>query len=76
MSRTPDHELPDHLRQMRERVEAENERKRLAELEAVYKPDKTWFWKNCRRQRKAGAKICGCCPFRAGIEAAEKAREG
>ena len=28
----------------------------------------TWFYKNCRRQRKNGAKICQCCPFRRGIE--------
>lgn len=31
----------------------------------------TWFYKNCKRQRAAGAKICQCCPFRAGIEEQE-----
>lgn len=28
----------------------------------------TWFYTNCERQRRKGAKICGCCPFRKGIE--------
>lgn len=32
----------------------------------------TWFYKNCKRQRKANAKICQCCPFRKGIEDQEK----
>jgi hypothetical protein len=30
------------------------------------------FYKNCKRQRAAEAKICGDCPFRAGIEMSEK----
>ena len=33
---------------------------------------KSWFYKNCKRQRKVEAKICQCCPFRAAIEEAEK----
>jgi len=28
----------------------------------------TWFYKNCKRQRRNKAKICQVCPFRAGIE--------
>jgi len=32
---------------------------------------KSWFYENCKRQRKAGAKICQCCPFRLGIEKQE-----
>jgi hypothetical protein len=28
----------------------------------------TNFYKNCKRQRKAGAKICQDCPFRSKIE--------
>ena len=31
----------------------------------------SWFYKNCKRQRKVGAKICQCCPFRDGIESME-----
>ena len=31
----------------------------------------SWFYKNCKRQRKSGAKICGECPFREGIEQLE-----
>ena len=30
--------------------------------------EQTWFYRNCRQNRKSGAKICGECPFRAGIE--------
>lgn len=30
------------------------------------------FYKNCKRQRKSEAKICGDCPFRAWIEKQEK----
>ena len=33
------------------------------------------FYRNCRRQRKAGAKICDDCPFREGIEQLEKTQE-
>lgn len=29
------------------------------------------FYKNCKRQRKKGAKICQVCPFRKGIEREE-----
>lgn len=31
----------------------------------------SWFYKNCRRQRRVGAKSCQCCPFREGIEEQE-----
>jgi hypothetical protein len=30
--------------------------------------EKSWFYKNCKRQRKRNAKICQCCPFRSEIE--------
>jgi hypothetical protein len=32
---------------------------------------KGWFYKNCKRQRKAEAKICQVCPFRSYIEEQE-----
>lgn len=32
---------------------------------------KSWFYKNCKKQRKNGAKICQSCPFRKYIEAEE-----
>jgi hypothetical protein len=32
----------------------------------------SWFYKNCKRQRKNKAKICQCCPFRKGIEEQEE----
>jgi len=31
----------------------------------------SWFYKNCKRQRKAKAKICQVCPFRGIIEEQE-----
>ena len=31
----------------------------------------TWFYKNCKRQRKNEAKICQVCPFRTMIEEQE-----
>ena len=31
----------------------------------------SWFYKNCKSQRKRGAKICQCCPFREIVEAQE-----
>jgi len=31
----------------------------------------SWFYKNCKSQRKRGAKICQSCPFREGIEQQE-----
>lgn len=34
-----------------------------------------WFYKNCKRQRKVGAKICQECPFRKHIEEQEKIRQ-
>jgi hypothetical protein len=35
----------------------------------LYKDGKqTWFYTNCKRQRKADAKICQVCPFRKDIE--------
>jgi len=37
-----------------------------------WKLDKTsWFYKNCRTQRRRGAKICNECPFRTWIEEQE-----
>ena len=33
----------------------------------------SWFYKNCRTQRRRGAKICSECPFRAEIEKQEQA---
>jgi hypothetical protein len=33
---------------------------------------KSWFYKNCKQQRKRRAKICQICPFRKGIELQEK----
>ena len=33
---------------------------------------KSRWYKNCKRQRKVGAKICGDCPFRKSIEKEEK----
>jgi hypothetical protein len=35
---------------------------------------KSVFYKNCLRNRRNGAKICKVCPFRAGIEAQDRAR--
>jgi hypothetical protein len=32
----------------------------------------SWFYKNCKRQRKNEAKICQVCPFREGIEEQEQ----
>lgn len=32
----------------------------------------SWFYKNCKRQRKNNAKICQCCPFKKGIEEQER----
>ncbi len=31
----------------------------------------TWFYENCKSQRKRKAKICDSCPFRIGIEKQE-----
>ena len=33
---------------------------------------KSWWYKNCVRQRKRKAKICDSCPFREDIEFFEK----
>ena len=32
---------------------------------------RSWFYKNCKSQRKRGAKICQSCPFRKMIEEQE-----
>jgi len=32
---------------------------------------KSWFYRNCKKQRKNKAKICQECPFRKGIEIQE-----
>lgn len=29
---------------------------------------RSWFYENCKKQRRHGAKICQECPFRQGIE--------
>jgi len=31
----------------------------------------TWFYINCKRNRRVNAQICQCCPFRKGIEEQE-----
>jgi hypothetical protein len=31
----------------------------------------SWFYRNCKTQRRKGAKICQECPFRKGIEQQE-----
>jgi len=37
--------------------------------EKLYEEGKpTWFYVNCKKQRKLGAKICQVCPFREEIE--------
>lgn len=42
---------------------------KLAQME----PDKnSWFYKNCKTQRRRGAKICQVCPFRSFIEELEE----
>ena len=35
---------------------------------------KSWWYKNCKTQRRKGAKICQECPFRAYIEEWEENR--
>ncbi len=35
----------------------------------------SWFYRNCKIQRRKGTKICGECPFRAGIENQERIRK-
>ena len=32
----------------------------------------SWFYRNCKVQRKRRSKCCDSCPFRAGIEENEK----
>lgn len=39
------------------------------------KGKETWFYTNCKRQRKLGAKICQCCPFRKDIEKFEEVND-
>ena len=34
----------------------------------------SWFYKNCKRQRKNKAKICQVCPFRDIVEKQERRR--
>jgi len=31
----------------------------------------SWFYRNCKVQRRRRSKCCDSCPFRTGIEAAE-----
>jgi len=47
-------------------------RRRLEEAEKPIDTS-TWFYKNCRSQRRRGAKICQVCPFRRRIEGQEAA---
>ena len=35
---------------------------------------RSWFYQNCKRNRRAGAKCCMECPFRTGIELQEMGR--
>jgi hypothetical protein len=35
----------------------------------------SWFYRNCKIQRRKGAKICQVCPFRSGIEMQERIRK-
>lgn len=35
----------------------------------------SWFYKNCKRQRKNNSKICQECPFREWIEKQERNNE-
>ena len=35
----------------------------------------SWFYKNCKRQRRNNAKICQVCPFRSGIEEQEQVKK-
>jgi hypothetical protein len=49
-------------------------KKRLEAIENALKgkiDHSTWFYKNCKIQRRKGAKICQVCPFRILIEATE-----
>ena len=34
----------------------------------------SWFYKNCKKNRESGAKICQECPFRGLVKNAEKRR--
>ncbi len=49
-----------------------NKNYRLYVLDLSIKKQDTWFWKNCRSQRKREANICQTCPFRELIEIYEK----
>ena len=50
-----------------------NNPKKLNISDKLYKDGKqTCFYTNCKRQRKASAKICQVCPFRKKIEEFEK----
>jgi hypothetical protein len=35
----------------------------------------SWFYRNCKIQRRKKAKICQVCPFRKGIEMQERIRK-
>ena len=50
----------------------QEDRARLSGI-SEFQVDKTsWFYKNCKRQRRNGAKICSECPFRKSIERGEE----
>jgi len=63
----PDGSEIEMYRQRAERAEAELAA--LKEMQKIHK--RSWFYRNCRTQRKRGAKICQVCPFRKLIEQQE-----
>ena len=59
------HDLADALRELRKKYDT------LVEGLKCKIDHSTWFYKNCKTQRRRGAKICNSCPFRVLIEATE-----
>ena len=65
-------QLIDEIDTLKDRIEQKPEEKIDLHKELINPLDKsTWFYKNCKRQRKNEAKICNCCPFRKWIEERE-----
>ena len=62
--------LEEDLAAYKKRLASVASSRNLAEHKLeLMEPDKTsWFYKNCKRQRKNEAKICQVCPFRQFIE--------
>ncbi len=62
------------LRDLEEALQIrKNEMEILKEdMESIRIDRSSWFYKNCKRQRKAQAKICQVCPFRNFIEEREE----